>query len=53
MEGLTMEIELECPWCDDALRVAREDLELELRCQFCGVRFELAADRVTSLAAAA
>lgn len=39
-----MEIELDCPWCAQEMRVAREDLDDQLRCGDCGMRFAFAAD---------
>jgi hypothetical protein len=42
----------ECPWCDEAVEL---DLPgaVEMACETCGVRVELAADPRPSLASAA
>ena len=41
-----MEIEIDCPWCAQEMRVARDDLEDQMRCAECGVSFAFAADDV-------
>ena len=47
-----MTVELDCPWCSEPMCVTRDELDAEMRCGECGVRFELAPD-VTELAVAA
>lgn len=51
--GVTVDIQLACPWCDEDLRVARADLDGETRCDGCGIRFAFAADEPAALAVAA
>ena len=47
-----MSVELECPWCTEPIQASRDELDAELCCGACGVRFEFAQD-VTELAVAA
>lgn len=48
-----MDIELTCPWCSEDVRVARADLDAEMRCERCGVRFGFAPDEPALVAVAA
>jgi uncharacterized protein YbaR (Trm112 family) len=47
-----MVINLECPWCDERVAVAREDLDGDIACESCGVTFVVVDDAVELAAAA-
>ena len=40
-----MVVELECPWCEEALRVEAAELDGEMRCAECAAVFSFAPER--------
>jgi hypothetical protein len=49
----TAVVELECPWCEGALRVAETELAIEVRCPDCLIAFSLAEPAAAGLAVGA
>ena len=48
-----MVLNIECPWCNQTMWVTREDLDRDIECSACDIRFELAPAELRELAAAA
>lgn len=48
-----MVINLECPWCDETVAVTRNELDGEIECAACDIRFRLGPDEADRMALAA
>ena len=48
-----MVINLECPWCSESVSVTREQLDGEIECSVCDIRFAMAPDEGVALPVAA
>jgi len=45
----TMNLQLNCPWCEDEVRFEVDEAEDELECSACGTRMAFAPDPVAAL----